>query len=86
MKIRIKLLGFSEAQRAVGGKEIDLEFEGNTLGHLLDHLRKTYGRSVWDNLWFQIVRNGHEWMGWNDLSCILQDGDQVTLLQMAGGG
>lgn len=86
MKIRIKLVGFPEVERTVGGKEIDLQVKGNTFNDLLHHLKNTYGEPVMKNLQGQILRNGKEWIHWDNLTYSLQDGDQLTFLQMMGGG
>jgi len=86
MRIRVKLVGFSEVERVIGGKEIDLHVEGSTFGDLLVYLQKTYGAAVLKNLRQQILRNGEEWIKRDDLNHPLQDGDQVTFLQMMGGG
>lgn len=86
MKIKLKLVGFSEMERVMGGKEFDLQLEGNTFGDVLRHLEKNFGGTVAKNLRQQILRNGKEWIGRNDLTHSLQDGDQLTFLQMMGGG
>jgi len=86
MRIRIKLVGFPEVERAVGGKEIDLQMWGRTFGDLLQHLKKTYGELTMNKLHGQILRNGKEWIQRENLTYSLEDGDQVTFLQMMGGG
>jgi molybdopterin converting factor small subunit len=86
MKIKIKLVGFPKVEQVVGGKELDLQLEGNTFGDLLRQLKRTYGELVTKNLQGQILRNGREWIHRDNLTCSLQDGDQVTFLQMMGGG
>jgi len=86
MKIKLKFFGFPEVERAVGGQEINLEFEGNTYGDLLNYLHHTYGEPIKKTLWRQILRNGKEWIKKDDLAHSLQDGDQLTFLQMVAGG
>jgi len=86
MKIKVKLVGFSEVEPLIGGKEIDLQLEGSTFGDLLLHLQRTYGESVVKNLRQQILRNGEEWIKKDDLNHSLEEGDRLTFLQMMGGG
>jgi molybdopterin converting factor small subunit len=86
MKIRIKLVGFPEVERAVGGKEFDLQMRGRTFGDLLQYLEKKYGDLVMKHLHGQTLRNGKEWIQRENLTYSLEDGDQVTFLQMMGGG
>ena len=86
MKIKVKLVGFPEVEHLVGGREIDLQVEGRTFGDLLLHLQKTYGEPVVKNLRQQILRNGKEWIKRDEMDYSLQDGDQLTFLQMMGGG
>jgi len=86
MRIKLKLVGFPEMECLIGGKEIDLEIEGNTFGDLLCYLEKNFGRAVARNLRQQILRNGKEWIRWDGLTHSLQDGDQLTFLRMMGGG
>jgi molybdopterin converting factor small subunit len=86
MRIKLKFFGFPEVESVVGGKEIDLEFQGSTYGDLLNHLHHTYGESIKKTLRQQILRNGSEWIRRDDLSYSLQDGDYLTFLQMVPGG
>jgi molybdopterin converting factor small subunit len=86
MKIKLKLFGFPEVERAVGGQEINLEFDGSTYGDLLNYLHKTYGESIKKALGQQILRNGKEWIRRDDLAYSLQDGDQLSFLRMVPGG
>jgi len=85
-KLKLKFFGFPEVERLVGSKEVDLQVEGNTYGDLLQHLKKSYGESVMKNLQIQILKNGREWIGKDDLTHPLKDGDQLTFLQMITGG
>jgi hypothetical protein len=86
MKIRLNFLGFPEVESVIGGKEINLEFEGRTYGELLTYLQNTYGESIMKTLWLQVLRNGKEWIKRNDLTYSFQDGDQLTFLRMVSGG
>ncbi len=86
MKVKLKFFGFPEVEERVGGKEIDLEFNGQTYGDLLKCLQKTYGESIKNTLWQQVLRNGKEWIRRDALKYNLQDGDQLSFLRMIPGG
>jgi len=86
MKVKLKFFGFPEVEKRVGGREVDLDLEGKTYGDLLNCLQKTYGESIKNTLWQQILRNGKEWIRRDDLSYNLQDGDQLSFLRMIPGG
>lgn len=86
MKIRIKLVGFPEVEKVVGSREFDLQMEGRTFGDLLQCLKENYGELVMRHLHGQILRNGKEWIHRENLNYPLEDEDQVTFLQMMGGG
>lgn len=86
MKVKLKFFGFPEVEKRVGGKEIDLDFEGETYGDLLNYIQKNYGESIKNALWQQILRNGKEWIRRDNLSYTLQDGDQLSFLRMIPGG
>ena len=86
MKINVKLYGLQQMESLIGGNEISVQIEGNTAADLLHHLTKTYGEQVRNSFPFQLLRNGREWIRWDDLSHSLEDGDQLSLLLMAGGG
>lgn len=86
MKITLKFFGFPEVESVMGGKEINLEFEGHNYGDLLTHLKNTYGEFIMKTLWLQVLRNGREWIKRDDLTYSFQDGDQLTFLRMVSGG
>ena len=86
MKIGVKLYGLQQMERLIGGNKITVEIEGNSIGDLLHHLTKTYGERVRESFPFQLIRNGSEWIRWEDMSYPLKEGDQLSFLLMAGGG
>ena len=86
MKIKLKVFGFPEVEKILGGNGVDLDLQGRTYGDLLNYLRETYGESIKRTLGQQILRNGKEWIRRDDLSYTLQDGDQLTFLRMVPGG
>ncbi len=95
MSLRIKLFGFPDLKRLVGGSEITVEFEGGTFGDLLQYLKATYGvplsRAILGekgevNAAVQVLHNDREWIARDDLSYPLRDGDAVTFILMVAGG
>ncbi len=86
MRITVKLYGLQQLERLIGRNEISVRIEGNTVADLLHHLPKTYGEQVRTSFPFQLLRNGREWIHWEDLSHPLEDGDRLSFLLMASGG
>jgi len=94
MKVQLKIL-LPVLPEAIGRKELEVEFAGDTVGHLLDYLAARYGRparqALYDkegklDLMVQILLNGKEWVPHDRLDAALQDGDSVVLMVMMGGG
>jgi MoaD family protein len=80
---------------AMGGKELDVEFAGETVNDLIEHLLARYGRKAKQALYdktgqldpvVQILVNGERWVMHDRLDTALQDGDEVLLLLMLAGG
>jgi MoaD family protein len=80
---------------AIGRKELELEFAGETVNDLIEHLIARYGRKARQALYdsqgqldpvVQILLNGEQWVTHDRLDTILQDGDEVMLLLMIAGG
>ena len=86
MNLKVRFYGMPDVEKAVGGKEIDLQVEGGTFGDLLDTLGRTYGESVRKAAPQQVLHNAREWIRPDDLGASLRDGDLVSFLPMMGGG
>jgi len=86
MKIKCKFFGLPEVQKMVGGKEIEVEIEGHTLGALQQHLTTIYGESIQKAFASQILKNGSEWVNTKDDKHPLKDGDHLSFLLMIPGG
>jgi MoaD family protein len=80
---------------AVGRKHLDFDFPGTTVGDLLDHLVKRYGKKARDAMYdengaldpvIQIVVNGKDWLKEEHLDTPLKEGDQVVLMALLAGG
>jgi len=80
---------------AIGGKELQVEFAGQTVNDLIEHLIAQYGRKARQALYdshgqldpvVQVLLNGEQWVPHDRLDTVLQDGDEVMLMLMLGGG
>jgi molybdopterin converting factor small subunit len=95
VNLRIKLFGFPDLKRLMGGNELTVKIDGGTFGDLLGHLEKTYGQPLKKALIgaggevdssVQVLHNEREWISRDDLSHPLNDGDLVTFILMVAGG
>jgi MoaD family protein len=80
---------------AIGRKELQVEFAGETVHDLIEHLIARYGRKARLALYdrsgqldpvVQILLNGEQWVTHDRLDTVLQDGDDVMLMMMLAGG
>jgi MoaD family protein len=94
MKVRLRIF-LPVLPEAIGRKELQMEFAGETVGDLIDHLITRYGRKVRQALYdsqgqldpvVQILLNGEQWVAHDRLDTALHDGDEVMLLLMLAGG
>jgi MoaD family protein len=81
--------------QVMGGKESEIEFAGETVGDLIEHLVAQHGRKARHALYdaegeldpmLQILLNGERWIAHDQLDTPLHDGDDVILMIMMGGG
>ena len=94
MKIHLRVL-LPVLPEAMGGKELQVEFPGETVNDLIEHLIERYGRKARQALYdrngqldpvVQILLNGEQWVPHDQLDTVLQDGDDVMLALMLAGG
>jgi MoaD family protein len=94
MKVNLRFL-LPTLAKALGRKELELEFGGETVGDLVEHLVARYGRIARQALLtkegeldpvVQVLLNGEEWVSHDQLDTALQDGDTVMLMMMMTGG
>ena len=94
MKVDLKLF-LPVLPEAIGRKELTVEFEGQTVNDLIEHLVARYGRKAKQALYdkkgkldpvVQILLNGQEWITHDRLDTILKDGDDVMFMMMMAGG
>lgn len=81
--------------RAMGGKEMDVDFPGETVGELLGHIVEQYGRAAREALLdqqgrldaiVQILINEKAWVVHDELDVPLTEGDSVILMLLVAGG
>ncbi len=95
MKIKLKIYGFPRLNQIIGGKKVDIEFEGTTARDLICELIKIYGsevhRIILDknmhlNSNMRWLKNGNQWITDEDLDTELMDGDIIVLSLLVTGG
>jgi MoaD family protein len=94
MKIHLKLF-LPVLPEAIGRNELELEFAGETVNDLLEHLIARYGRKAKQALCdkngqldpvIQILLNGEQWVTHDRLDTALEDGDNVMIMLLLAGG
>ncbi len=94
MKVNLKFF-LPALSEAIGRKELEIEFAGETVNDLIEHLVARYGRRARQALYdeqgeldpvVQVLLNGEEWVTRDRLDTVLQDGDDVILMIMMAGG
>jgi MoaD family protein len=94
MKVHLRLF-LPVLPEAIGRKELQVEFAGETVNDLLDHLIACYGRKAREALYnqngdldslVQVLVNGEHWVAHDRLDTVLQDGDELMLMILIGGG
>ena len=94
MKVHLKIF-LPVLPEAIGRKELEVEFAGETVNDLIEHLVKRYGRKAKQALYdetgkldqvVQVLLNGEKWVTRDQLDTPLQDGDRVMLAIMMAGG
>ncbi len=94
MKVNLKLF-LPVLPEAIGRKELEFEFPGETAHDLIQHLVVCYGRAAKQALYdqskkldptIQLLRNGEEWITHDKLDTVLDEGDSVMLMILMAGG
>jgi MoaD family protein len=94
MKVKLSIF-LPILPEAIGRKELEVNFEGETIHHLIDHLIAQYGQKAKQALYdenerldpvIQVLLNGEQWITHDQLDRTLQEGDEVVLMMMMAGG
>jgi molybdopterin converting factor small subunit len=95
VKVELRLMALPALARAIGGKKVELDFPGDTVADLLDHLVQQYGDAARDALLddegrldsiIQILVNEKQWVIHDELQVPLNDGDSVVFMLLVVGG
>ena len=94
MRVNLKIL-LPTLPEVIGGKELRVEFDGETVNDLLEYLMTRYGRKARQALCddqgkldpvIQVLLNGEEWVSHDRLDTVLQDGDDIIFMMLMAGG
>lgn len=94
MKVNLKIF-LPVLPKAIGRKELEVEFAGETVNDLIAHLVARYGQKARQALYdgkgeldpvVQVLLNGKEWVTHDRLDTVLRDGDDIALMIMMAGG
>jgi MoaD family protein len=94
VRIGLKIL-LPALPEAIGSKELEIEFDGETVNDLIEYLVAQYGRKAKQALLdergeldpvVQVLLNGEEWVTHDRLDRPLQDGDHLFFMIMLAGG
>jgi molybdopterin converting factor small subunit len=95
VKVELRLMALPALARALGGKKVEVEFAGETVADLVNHLVERYGKAARDALLdeegdldsiIQILINEKQWITHHDLEVPLKDGDSVIFMLLVVGG
>jgi molybdopterin synthase sulfur carrier subunit len=94
MKVNLEIF-LPVLPEAIGRRELEVEFAGETVNDLIEHLVAKYGRQARQALYdekgeldpvIQVLVNGEAWVYHDQLDTALQDGDHVVFMVMMAGG
>lgn len=94
MKVHLKIF-LPVLPEAIGRKELQVEFAGETVNDLVEYLIARYGRKARQALYdrngqfdpvVQVLLNGEHWVTHDRFDTVLQDGDEVMFALMLAGG
>jgi molybdopterin converting factor small subunit len=95
MNVRVRLIGFPDLKRLVGGNEVSVSLDGTSFGDLLRRLEESYGSPMRNALLdgkggvdasVQVLKNERDWMSRDDPAQPLHEGDEITFMLMVAGG
>jgi len=95
MKVTLKILALPMLSQAVGAKKLAIDFEGETVNDLIEHLVERFGpkakQALYDekgelDLMIQILLNEKEWVTRDRLDTLLKEGDTLAFMFLAAGG
>jgi molybdopterin converting factor small subunit len=95
VRINLRLMALPALVKAMGGKKVQVDFPGETVADLLDHIVNRHGRAAREALLdedgkldtiIQILINEKEWVVHDELDVSLKEGDEVIFMLIVAGG
>jgi molybdopterin converting factor small subunit len=95
MRVELRTMALPALAKALGGKRVDVDFQGNTVADLIQHLVEQYGPAARGALLdedgnlddiIQVLVNEKQWVVHDDLKVALKEGDSVILMLLVVGG
>lgn len=95
MKVNVRLMALPALIKAMGGKKVEVDFPGETVADLLEHVVERYGRAAEEALLddeghldsiIQILINERQWVVHDELHVPLKEGDNVIFMLLVAGG
>jgi molybdopterin converting factor small subunit len=95
VKVNVRLMALPALIKAMGGKKVEVDFPGETVAELLEHVVKRYGRAAQEALLddegqldaiIQILINERQWVVHDELDVPLNEGDSVIFMLLVAGG
>ncbi len=95
MKVELRLMALPALAKAMGAKKLEIDFPGETVADLVDHLVERYGKPAREALLddegqldaiIQILVNEKVWVVHENLELPLKEGDSVILMLLVVGG
>jgi len=95
VKVNLRLMALPALAKAMGGRKLEIDFPGETVADLLDHIVEQYGRAAKEALLdeegdldtiIQILINERQWVVHDELHVPLSEGDDVVLMLLVAGG
>jgi molybdopterin converting factor small subunit len=95
VKVELRLMALPVLARAIGGKKVEVDFAGETVADLVNHLVERHGKAAIEALLdeegdldsiIQILINEKQWITHDDLDVPLKEGDSVIFMLLVVGG
>ncbi len=95
MKVVVEFLSLPKVTSVVGRKSISVDFPGQTVADLVEHIAQRYGPKVRGflldesgqlDMYFRVLLNGKEWVKPEEMDRHLQEGDNLRIMMLVGGG
>jgi molybdopterin converting factor small subunit len=95
MRVELRTMALPALAKALGGKRVDVDFQGNTVADLIQHLVEQHGPAARGALLdedgnlddiIQVLVNEKQWVVHDDMKVALKEGDSVILMLLVVGG